>query len=82
VKVNNKTKNNLYVLFIVLIILTNAFLFVVSNHYVTSLDCNDYVYDFNTSNKTVYENNTLKNSNFIELDLFPNKLEGLRCIGY
>lgn len=81
-KVNNKTKNNLYILFIVLIILANAFLFVVSNHYVTSLDCNDYVYDFNTSNKTVYENNTLKNSNFFELDLFPNKLEGLRCIGY
>ena len=72
-KFNNKIENNLYKLFIVLIISANALIFFATNNYVTSLDCSDYVYDFNTYSETVYENNTLKKSNFIELDLFPNK---------
>ena len=81
-KFNNKIENNLYKLFIVLIISANALIFFATNNYVTSLDCSNYVYDFNTYSETVYENNTLKKSNFIELDLFPNKLEGVGCIGY
>jgi hypothetical protein len=80
-KFNNKIKNNLYILFIVLIISSNALLFVISNYYNTSLDCSDYVYDFNSYSETVYKNNTLNKTNFTELDLFPNKLEGVLCIG-